>query len=30
MPPVAEQLALPGSITNPEFAAARLLLKAGR
>ena len=30
MPPVNEQLALPGSITNPEFAGARLLLKPGR
>jgi uncharacterized protein YecE (DUF72 family) len=30
MPPVNEQLALPGSITNPEFAGARFLLKPGR
>ena len=30
MPPVGEQLALAGSITNPEFAGARLLLKPGR
>lgn len=30
MPPVGEQLALPGSRTNPEFLAARLLLRPGR
>jgi uncharacterized protein YecE (DUF72 family) len=30
MPPVNEQLALPGSVTNPEFAGARFLLKPGR
>jgi uncharacterized protein YecE (DUF72 family) len=30
MPPVAEQMALPGSRTNPELAAARFLLKPGR
>jgi len=30
MPPVNEQLALAGSITNPEFAGARFLLKPGR
>jgi uncharacterized protein YecE (DUF72 family) len=30
MPPVSEQLALPGSRTNPERVAARFLLKPGR
>ncbi|MDB6125144.1 MAG: hypothetical protein JWQ71_4137 [Pedosphaera sp.] len=30
MPAVSEQLALPGSVTNPEFAGARFLLKPGR
>ena len=30
MPPIGEQLAMPGVITQPEFAAARLLLKPGR
>lgn len=30
MPPVSEQMALPGSITNPELTAARFLLKPGR
>lgn len=30
MPPVAEQLALPGSTTNPSLLAARLLLREGR
>ncbi len=30
MPPVNEQLALPGSITNPKCAGARFLLKPGR
>jgi uncharacterized protein YecE (DUF72 family) len=30
MPSVKEQLALPGSVTNPEFAGARFLLKPGR
>jgi uncharacterized protein YecE (DUF72 family) len=30
MPPVSEQLALAGSITNPELAGARFLLKPGR
>ena len=30
MPPVSEQLAQPGSITNPEFAVARFLLKPDR
>jgi uncharacterized protein YecE (DUF72 family) len=30
MPPVSEQLALPGSVSNPEFAGARFLLKPGR
>jgi uncharacterized protein YecE (DUF72 family) len=30
MPPLAEQLALPGAFPSPEFAAARLLLKPGR
>src|SRR6185436_19285911 len=30
MPPVSEQLALPGSRTNPELVAARFLLKPGR
>jgi len=30
MPPVGEQLALTGSLTNPEFAGARFLLKPGR
>jgi len=30
MPPVSEQMALTGSVTNPELVAARLLLKPGR
>ena len=30
MPPVSEQMALPGSQTNPELVAARFLLKPGR
>jgi uncharacterized protein YecE (DUF72 family) len=30
MPPVSEQMALPGSTTNPTLAAARFLLKPGR
>jgi len=30
MPPVNEQMALPGSRTNPELVAARFLLKPGR
>src|SRR5262249_44009446 len=30
MPPVGEQMALPGSRTNPELVAARFLLKPGR
>ena len=30
MPPVSEQLTLPGSRTNPERVAARFLLKPGR
>jgi uncharacterized protein YecE (DUF72 family) len=30
MPPVGEQMALPGSRTNPDLAAARFLLKPGR
>ncbi len=30
MPPVDEQMALPGSHTNPELVAARFLLKPGR
>jgi uncharacterized protein YecE (DUF72 family) len=30
MPPVNEQMALPGSRTHPELVAARFLLKAGR
>lgn len=30
MPPVAEQWALPGSVTNPALIAARFLLKPGR
>jgi uncharacterized protein YecE (DUF72 family) len=30
MPPVGEQIALPGSRTNPELIAARFLLKPGR
>lgn len=30
MPPVSQQLALAGSLTNPEFAGARFLLKPGR
>ncbi len=30
MPPVSEQMALPGSRTNPERIAARFLLKPGR
>ena len=30
MPPVNEQVALPGSLPNPELAAMRLLLRPGR
>ena len=30
MPPVSEQIALPGSTTNPQLIAARFLLKPGR
>jgi len=30
MPPVNEQMALPGSMTNPNLCAARFLLKPGR
>jgi uncharacterized protein YecE (DUF72 family) len=30
MPPVGEQMALPGSRTNPDLVAARFLLKPGR
>ena len=30
MPPVSEQMALPGSRTNPNLCAARFLLKPGR
>ncbi len=30
MPPVGEQMALPGSTTNPKLIAARFLLKPGR
>ena len=30
MPPVGEQMALPGSRTNPNLLAARFLLKPGR
>jgi uncharacterized protein YecE (DUF72 family) len=30
MPPVSEQMALEGSRTNPQLAAARFLLKPGR
>jgi uncharacterized protein YecE (DUF72 family) len=30
MPPVIEQMALPGSLTNPNLCAARFLLKPGR
>lgn len=30
MPPVSEQMAIPGSRTNPELIAARFLLKPGR
>ena len=30
MPPVSEQIALPGSVTNPGLLAARFLLKPGR
>lgn len=30
MPPVSEQMALPGSHTSPELVAARFLLKPGR
>jgi len=30
MPPVSEQMAMPGSRTNPDLAAARFLLKPGR
>jgi uncharacterized protein YecE (DUF72 family) len=30
MPPVSEQMALPGSQTNPQLVAARFLLKPGR
>jgi hypothetical protein len=29
-PPVAEQIALPGSETNPQLLAARFLLREGR
>ena len=30
MPPVSEQMALPGSLTNPKLCGARFLLKPGR
>ena len=30
MPPVSEQMARPGSRTNPDLIAARFLLKPGR
>jgi uncharacterized protein YecE (DUF72 family) len=30
MPPVSEQLDLPGTLTTPEFSGARFLLKPGR
>jgi hypothetical protein len=30
MPPVSEQLGLQESLTHPEFAGARFLLKPGR
>jgi hypothetical protein len=30
MPAVSEQMALPGSRTNPDMVAARFLLKPGR
>jgi uncharacterized protein YecE (DUF72 family) len=30
MPPISEQMALPGSRTNPDLLAARFLLKPGR
>lgn len=30
MPPVAEQMALPGSVSNPDLVAARFLLTPGR
>lgn len=30
LPPLAEQLALPGSLTRPDLAAVRLLLRPGR
>lgn len=30
MPPVSEQMTLPGSVTNPAMLAARFLLKPGR
>lgn len=30
MPPVSEQIALPGSLPHPELVAARFLLKPGR
>jgi len=30
MPPVSEQMAIPGSFTNPHLRAARFLLKPGR
>jgi hypothetical protein len=30
MPPVSEQMAIPGSQTNPALTAARFLLKPGR
>jgi len=30
MPPVSEQMELPGSRTNPDLVAARFLLKPGR
>ena len=30
MPPVEEQMAMPGSVTNPNLCGARFLLKPGR
>ena len=30
MPPISEQMTLPGSRTNPDLIAARFLLKPGR
>jgi hypothetical protein len=30
MPPLSEQIAMPGSFTVPDFFGARLLLKPGR